>query len=77
MVQNTARLMAHHWENLRFVPKVRKFLGISSGTGRAVTQGDPTSPMIFNIVVDAVVRAVLEVFCRPQKVWHGMGWAMG
>ena len=35
------------------------FLGMAFGTGRGFTQGDPTSPMIFNIVVDAVVRAVL------------------
>ena len=40
--------------------------------GRGVTQGDPTSPMIFNIVVDAVVRATLEVVCGPQDAWHGM-----
>ena len=33
--------------------------------------------MIFNIVVDAVVRAVLEVVCIPQEAQHGMGWAAG
>ena len=32
-------------------------------TGRVVTQGDPTYPMIFNIVVDVVVRAVLDLVC--------------
>ena len=36
-------------------------------TGRGLTQGDPVSPMIFNIVVDAVVQAVLDVVCRPQE----------
>ena len=52
-----------------------RFLGFYFSTGRGVTQGGPTSPMIFNIVVDAVVRAVLGVVCRPQVVQHGMGWA--
>ena len=52
-----------------------RFLGFYFSTGRGVTQGDPTSPMIFNIVVDAVVRAVLGVVCRPQVVQHRMGWA--
>ena len=33
--------------------------------------------MIFNIVVEAVVRAMLEVVCDPQEARHGMGWAAG
>ena len=33
--------------------------------------------MIFNIVVDTVVRAVLEEVCIPQEAQHGMVWALG
>ena len=33
--------------------------------------------MIFNIVVDSVVGATLEVVCSPQEARHGMGWATG
>ena len=33
--------------------------------------------MIFNIVVDMVVRAPLEEVCGPQKAQHGMGWVAG
>ena len=44
-------------------------------TGIGAIQGDPTSSMIFNIVVDVVVTAVLEVVCGPQEARHGMGWA--
>ena len=33
--------------------------------------------MIFNIVADAVVIAVLEVVFGPQEARHGMGWAAG
>ena len=42
-----------------------------------MTQGDPASLMILNIVVDAVVRAVLEAVCSPQEAHHGMGWEVG
>ena len=33
--------------------------------------------MIFNILVDSVVKVTLEVVCGPQEAWHGMGWAAG
>ena len=42
-----------------------------------MTQGNPASPMIFNIVVDAVVQAVLEVICRSHESQHGMELAAG
>ena len=62
-----ARLIAHHWDNLIFVPKAKMFIGTLFVTGRGFTQGDPAYPMIFNIVVDAVVRETLEVVCGPQE----------
>ena len=31
--------------------------------------------MMFNIVVDEMVSAKLEVVCGPQEARHGMGWA--
>ena len=77
MGQNMSRLIAHHWENQQFVPKVRRFLGKAFGTRRGVTQGDYVSPMIFNIVVDAVMRVVLVVVCGTHEVQHSMGWAEG
>ena len=33
--------------------------------------------MIFNIMVDAVTRATLEVVYGPQEARHGMGWSTG
>ena len=44
---------------------------------RGVTQGDPVSPTVFNIVVDTVVRVVLLEVCRPQEAKHMLGWASG
>ena len=60
MGPNIAQLLENYWKWQRIVPKLGKCLRIAFGTGIGVTQGDPISPMIFNIVVDAVVRAVLE-----------------
>ena len=77
MGKRMARLIAHHWGNLMFFPKVKRFLGTPFGTVIGVTQGEPASPMIFNIVIDAVARATLEVVCSPQEALHGMGWAAG
>ena len=40
-------------------------------------QWDLVSPTIFNILADAVVRAVLVDVCRSQEAHHGFGWAVG
>ena len=56
------------------VPKAGKYFGHPFNTERRVTQGDPISWTIFNIVVDAVVRAVLLGFCGPYKAQHGFRW---
>ena len=45
--------------------------------GRGLTQVDPASPMIFNIMVDVVVWAVLNVVCGTQEAQHSLGWAAG
>ena len=42
-----------------------------------VTQGDPVSSKIFNIVVDAVVREVILDVCGPQEKHHRFGWSAG
>ena len=46
-------------------------------TERGVTQGEPVSPKIFNILVSAVVREVLLEVCGPQQAHHGLGWSAG
>ena len=40
-------------------------------------QENPTTPMIFNIVVDVVATTTLEVVYVSQEALHGMGWAAG
>ena len=77
MGPNLAHILDNYWRRQWIVPKVGKYLGTLSGTGRGVNQGNPASPIIFNIVVYAVVRAVLEELCIPREAQHGMGWAAG
>ena len=45
--------------------------------GRWVTQGDPVSPTLFNIIVNAVVRATLQEICGTQEYQHGFGCSAG
>ena len=70
-------LLTRYWDRQRIAPKLGKYLGKYFRIRRGVTQGDPISPMIFNIVVDAVVREVLGVVCGTQEAQHGLGWAAG
>ena len=64
MVKNLSQLLTTYWEQKRILTKTGKFLGKYFRKGRGLTQGYPTSPIIFK--VDAVVREVLDVVCVPQ-----------
>ena len=64
---NLTRLLKSYWEWQRIAPKTGKFLGNYFRTGRGLTQGDPASPMTFNIVADVVVRLVLDMVCGSQE----------
>ena len=75
MNTNLDRILKSYWDRQRIFPKTGKFLGNLFWTGRGVTQGDLASPMILNIVVDAVVQAVLDVVYGHQEAQHGLGWA--
>ena len=74
---NLKRLLHWYWEGLVVVPKAGKFVGQPCGMEIGVTQGNPVSPTIFNIVVDAVVRVFQLEVCDPQESHHGLGWASG
>ena len=74
---NLTRLLNSYRKWQWIVPKAGKGLGSEFGTERGLTQGEPTPPMIFNIVVDAVVRAVLNLVYSPQEAHHGTGWTAG
>ena len=77
MGTDIARIIDNYWKRQRIVPKVGECLVTYFGTRRVVTQGDPISPMILNIVVYVVVYMVMEEVCISQEAQHRMGWAAG
>ena len=65
-----------YWEGKRIAPNTGKFLGKEFRTGRGLMQGDPYSPMILNILLDVLVREVLDVVCGHQEAEHSLVWAV-
>ena len=54
------RLLKTYWHRLTMVARAGGYYGEVFKGARGVTQGDPLSPTIFNVVVDAVVRHWIE-----------------
>jgi hypothetical protein len=52
------------WENDTVVPKQDKYYAEPFSASRGVRQGDILSPMIFNVVMDAVIRESEFQFCE-------------
>ena len=53
---NARRLLTNYWRRLTMVARVGGYYRTAFRGERRVTQGDPLSPAIFNVVVDAVIR---------------------
>ena len=53
---NARRLLTNYWRCLAMVARSAGYYGTAFGGERGVTQGDPLSPTIFNVVVDTVVQ---------------------
>ena len=49
-------LLCRYWEQLEMVVLAGGYYGETFCGKRGMTQGDPLSPTVFNVVVDAVVR---------------------
>ena len=52
---NARRILTTYWRRQTMVARAAGYYGTAFGGGRGVTQGDPLSPTIFNVVVDTVV----------------------
>ena len=50
------KLLQTYWHRLTMVARVGGYYGTAFRGERGVTQGDPLSPTIFNVVVNAVVQ---------------------
>ena len=61
------RLLATHWERATMVARAERYYGTEFKGERGVTQGDPLSPIIFNVVVDAVVRHWLHLATQEAE----------
>ena len=71
------RLLQRYWDGQKVVQKIIIFLARPLKLESGVTQGNPVSLTIFNIVVNAVVREVLLEVCGPQEAEHWFIWASG
>ena len=49
------------------VARAGGYFGKGFKGGRGVTQGDPLSPTIFNVVVDAVVRHLITIAVTEEE----------
>ena len=70
------KILREYWDRTTMVARVGRYYGKGFMGGRGVTQGEPLSPTIFNVVVDAVVRhwlmiAVTEAEKRRERGREG------
>ena len=76
MGDRVRRLLREYWDRTTMVARAGGYYGKGFKGGTGVTQGDPLSPTIFNVVVDAVVRhwvtlAVTEADTRGEQEREG------
>ena len=67
------RLLQSYWRRLTMVAQAGGYYKTASKGERGVTQGNPLSPTIFNVVVDAVVRHWVTGFIADAEVRGGLG----
>ena len=65
--ERVRRMLKVYWERTKMVEKAGSYYGKGFKGGRGVTQGDPLSPTIFNVVVDAVVRHWLTIVTQEAE----------
>jgi Reverse transcriptase (RNA-dependent DNA polymerase) len=58
---NILNLLSNFWQQLWVAPKQAGFYGPYIKSDRGVTQGDPLSPILFNIIFDVIVRETKRV----------------
>ena len=61
------KLLMEYWERMTMVARAGSYYRKGFKGGMGVTQGDPLSPTIFNVVVDAVVRHWLTIAVKEAE----------
>ena len=67
------RLLGNYWKQATLAARAGRYYGTAFKGERGVTQGDPLSPTIFNVVVDAVVRHWLHIATEEAERRGGRG----
>ena len=62
------RLLLIYWHLLAMVSRAGGYFGAPFKGRRGVNQGDPISPMIFNVVVDAVLQILVSVVIATERL---------
>ena len=71
--QRVRRLLRAYWSKSTMVARAGGYYGTGFKGERGVTQGDPLSPTIFNVVVDAVVCHWVTLAVEEAETWGGAG----
>jgi exonuclease III len=69
----TLNLLRLFWDTQQLVVRQAGYHGKPFSASRGVTQGDPASSTIFNIVIDAVVRYWLSLVLEGTETDDGLG----
>ena len=71
----TIRILRMYWVRIQMVEKAGKNYWLAFQIHHRVPQGDPLSPKIFNVVVDAVIRHWVKVVggLQGRYGWEGLG----
>ena len=67
------RLIQSYWRRLTMLARARGYYGTAFKGGRGVTQDNPLSPTIFNVVVDAVVGHWVTGIIADAEARGGLG----
>ena len=72
--ENVLRLLANFWNEHKATPRQEGCYGDPIDVGRGCTQGDVDSPTIFNVVVDAILRAHDVIFTSGNSTEAQDAW---